>query len=119
MSQYELIDSRSRLRDVHVFTHATWPPQDLTEGRVQRSKLDGSEVETLVTDLQDPGNWEGAIGMQSGNPAQNGAKVGCPLFHGLGGHMQPLCYGLGELFCIGFEKLAPDTAHGSRGMQVA
>jgi len=81
--------------------------------------LDGSEVETLVTDLQDPGNWEGTIGMQSGNRKTVPELVGCPLFHGFGGHMQPLCYGLGELFRIGFEKSAPDTAHGSRGMQVA
>ena len=62
-----------------------------------------------MTDLQDPGNWEGAIGMQSGKRKTVPELVGCPLFHGFGGHMQPLCYGLGELFRIGFEKLAPDS----------
>lgn len=29
--------------------------EELTEGRIQRSNLDGSEVQTLVSDLQDPG----------------------------------------------------------------
>eukprot|EP00435_Cladocopium_sp_Y103_P066862 s271_g29.t1 len=39
-----------------VNQHIYWT--ELTEGRVQRSKLDGSEVETLVTDLQDPGGLD-------------------------------------------------------------
>ena len=30
-------------------------PKELTEGRLQRSNLEGSELRTLVTDLQDPG----------------------------------------------------------------